>query len=165
MSDSSKQFPYQQKKEHELNRKQFGIACCVGVLAGGAAQILGHSDFIHDKVHPPAASSTPAGLVSDFKPGDSKVIKISPGNHPVLIICTGPGTFKAFSQKCTHLLCPVHYSKDRDSIICPCHKGVFSAEDGRPLAGPPELPLPEYSVAVKDGQVFVIPAQINGGGH
>lgn len=154
MSDPAKQFPYQQKDEHVLNRKQFAVACCAGVVGGGVAQILGHSEFVHNKVHPQPQSKESVGKISDFTSTSSRVVHLKNG-HPILIIRNAEGDLVGFSQKCTHLLCPVHYSEKKQQIICPCHKGVFSAEDGRPLAGPPDKPLPQYEVLLEGDEVFI----------
>jgi Rieske Fe-S protein len=48
----------------------------------------------------------------------------------------------AYSQKCTHLSCAVYYSAGEQKLVCPCHRGYFSIEDGSVLQGPPPRPLP-----------------------
>ena len=57
----------------------------------------------------------------------------------------------AYDQRCTHLSCDVipHLGEDGNRLAsaqcqlhCPCHHGVFDAETGRPIAGPPRRPLP-----------------------
>ena len=67
----------------------------------------------------------------------------------------------AFDQRCTHLLCPVHYNSEDDKIICPCHHGVFDAADGAPLAGPPRRPLVAYEIQEKDGSVWLTRTERN----
>jgi Rieske Fe-S protein len=39
------------------------------------------------------------------------------------------------------------------ALDCPCHKGSFSAVDGRPLAGPPARPLPRILLDSRDGDL------------
>lgn len=75
--------------------------------------------------------------------------------------CTAPplgeNEFAAYSQSCTHLMCPVHFQPETRRLVCPCHEGYFSAIDGRVLAGPPPRPLPRYPVELRDGQGWVNP--------
>jgi nitrite reductase/ring-hydroxylating ferredoxin subunit len=51
-------------------------------------------------------------------------------------------TYVAYSQKCTHLTCPVYYSRTHNRLECPCHEGYFSVRTGEVLQGPPPRPLP-----------------------
>jgi cytochrome b6-f complex iron-sulfur subunit len=100
----------------------------------------------------PASGPTNVGKVEDFAPGSSKTVLI--GDHPVLVIHTADGEFRAFSALCTHLQCVVGYSPDQNRIVCPCHGGVYSV-DGQNLSGPPPRPLDEYPVSINDGAVIV----------
>lgn len=59
-----------------------------------------------------------------------------------IMVRTGDHAYAAYSQKCTHLSCAVFYSAATNRIECPCHKGVFSVEDGSVVQGPPTRPLP-----------------------
>jgi Rieske Fe-S protein len=63
--------------------------------------------------------------------------------------------FVAFDQRCTHLSCPVVFNAASRQMECPCHKGLFSAEDGRVLAGPPKRSLESVKVWVRDSHVWV----------
>jgi len=49
----------------------------------------------------------------------------------------------------------VLFDAAKKQLACPCHEGFFSAEDGRPLAGPPKRPLAQLSVTTKNSQVLV----------
>jgi menaquinol-cytochrome c reductase iron-sulfur subunit len=63
--------------------------------------------------------------------------------------------FVAFAINCTHLGCPVRWLADANIFMCPCHGGVFY-RDGQAAAGPPERPLFQYQVRVRDGQVELL---------
>ena len=76
-------------------------------------------------------------------------------NEPAILVKLSDGTFRAFSQRCTHLLCPVHFRPDDDSLYCPCHNGSFNAKDGSVQFGPPPKPLPQYKVKVDDGVIWI----------
>ena len=78
-----------------------------------------------------------------------------PGEHDsALLIRTGENEFKAYQNACTHLKCPVFWSKDKNELVCPCHHGFFDVQTGKPTAGPPRRPLPEVVVEVSGGSIF-----------
>lgn len=66
------------------------------------------------------------------------------------------GSAVAFSQRCTHLSCPVVYAQAKDQLLCPCHNGAFSAADGRVLFGPPPHGLPEVVIEERDGDLWAV---------
>lgn len=76
-----------------------------------------------------------------------------PGDQAVLLHLPG-GRFVAFSQTCTHLSCSVYYQPERNRLYCPCHEGVFSPENGDPLAGPPQRRLAQI-VLRQEGDLLV----------
>lgn len=61
---------------------------------------------------------------------------------------------RAYDQKCTHLSCAVVPNKDKGCLDCPCHRGCFDLDTGRPIAGPPRRPLPRIDLEVRDGIVY-----------
>ncbi len=67
--------------------------------------------------------------------------------------------FAAYSQSCTHLMCPVYFNAEKNQLVCPCHEGFFATEDGRVLAGPPRRPLPRYPIEVRGEELWVLPAK------
>jgi len=62
----------------------------------------------------------------------------------------------ARSLLCTHQGCEVAWHEAEGAYVCPCHDGRFDA-DGRPVYGPPRLPLRAVPVA-RDGLEVVIGA-------
>jgi len=77
-----------------------------------------------------------------------------------LLMRTGPDTYRAYSQKCTHLSCAVTPNVAAGTLHCPCHDGVFDLATGRPLAGPPRRPLPRITLQVRDGKVFATGVEV-----
>jgi len=63
--------------------------------------------------------------------------------------------FKAYNAHCTHLGCGFMVSPDKQSFLCPCHRGQFDIKTGAVLAGPPPRPLDELEVQIRDSAVFV----------
>jgi Rieske Fe-S protein len=127
--------------ERYVARRQFTkflVLTSFGMFVG-QLWIAARAFFARGGTAPPAApvaraGEVPVGGVRQFH---------YPGPHdPCLLIRTGPETYVAFSQKCTHLSCAVYLDATGRRLECPCHEGAFSAEDGRVLQGPPPRPLP-----------------------
>lgn len=77
-------------------------------------------------------------------------------NHPtrgLSILVSVSGGWNAFSATCTHASCTVQYTGS--SILCPCHNGTFSPVNGAVTGGPPPSPLPEMTVLVQNGNLYV----------
>ena len=71
-----------------------------------------------------------------------------------VMVRTAEGELLAYSQKCTHLSCAVRPLVDQGVIHCPCHEGYFDLHSGRPIAGPPQRPLPVVRLEVRGGDVY-----------
>ncbi len=72
----------------------------------------------------------------------------------VVITQPAAGTFKGFSNICTHNGCPVDNVTD-GTINCICHGSKYSIEDGSVVGGPAPAPLPPKEVTV-DGTDIVL---------
>ncbi len=103
------------------------------------------------------AAGIRVAAVSDVPVGGVRLFRYPSDNDPSILIRRTASEFVAFSQNCSHLACPVHLDPEGDRLLCPCHVGVFSAADGRPLAGPPRRGLERFSVQVWGGEVWVGP--------
>ncbi|KAA0213078.1 MAG: Rieske (2Fe-2S) protein [Leptolyngbya sp. PLA3] len=78
-----------------------------------------------------------------------------PGEHDsCLLVRAGEHEFLAYSNKCSHLSCPVTPDVKAGKLNCPCHHGFFDLATGRPLAGPPRRPLPRIVLEVREGTVY-----------
>ncbi len=77
-------------------------------------------------------------------------------NDPCILIKRFDGELVAYSQRCTHLSCPVQYKEDKDILYCPCHNGAFSIKDGSVIQGPPPRPLPQVILEIKENEVWAI---------
>ncbi|OXM87559.1 Rieske 2Fe-2S domain-containing protein [Paenibacillus rigui] len=92
--------------------------------------------------------------ISSIRVGDA-VEFAYPGEHDsALLIRLGENEYKAYQNACTHLKCPVFWSKERDEMVCPCHHGIFDARTGSPTAGPPKRPLPEILLKKEQGAIY-----------
>lgn len=93
-----------------------------------------------------------AAKVGELPLGSGKVFPL--GSKPAIVVHTPDDKWRAFSAKCTHLSCTVHYRREDNIIHCPCHDGRFDLT-GKNIGGPPPRPLAEYQVVVKGDEVYV----------
>lgn len=148
-------YPVSQSGEHEVSRRQFAKVAC------GSALAMGTTWWAKDHIFPPPVATEPKLVcaASDISVGTSKLFRYPTEDHPCILVRLGENAYAAYSQSCTHLMCPLYFQAKTQRLVCPCHEGFFSAEDGRVLAGPPPRALPRYPVEVRDGQVWVKPAE------
>ena len=97
---------------------------------------------------------TPIARLDELAIGGAKTFTYPEGSTPRLLVRTGAATFVAYDQQCTHLLCPVIPAFEAGRLHCPCHNGWFDLETGRPVAGPPQRPLPRVLLQVRNGSVY-----------
>lgn len=142
-------------KEKEVSRRRF-----LNYLLGFTGIGLVSSVFypISKYLLPPenveaSVNSLKAGMVDDFKPNSSKIIKF--GRKPVLLIRTASGSFLAFSAICTHLDCIIQFDNEKNQIVCACHNGLYDLK-GRNISGPPPKPLKEFEVKILNNEVTII---------
>jgi Rieske Fe-S protein len=92
--------------------------------------------------------------LTDIPVGGVKQFHYPTPGDPCLLVRVSADRFVAYSQKCTHLSCPVIYQAAEQQFHCPCHEGRFAVEDGHPLAGPPKRPLPRITLTVSEGNIW-----------
>jgi nitrite reductase/ring-hydroxylating ferredoxin subunit len=148
-----------------LNRRNVLVgAGAVGVtLVAGACSTYGDNATDTASAAPAqtsAAAAPTAGASADGAPAAdalAQVADIPVGGGKIFeaegVVVTQPqaGTFKAFSNVCTHQGCKVN--KVGTTIDCPCHASKFSITDGSPTAGPAKKPLPEKQVTVNGDSI------------
>ena len=98
----------------------------------------------------------------DIEPGSALNFSYPTEEDSAILIRGVDGSYQAFGQKCTHLSCPVHYSKVNDRLECPCHDGGFSAKTGEVLYGPPPRPLDKITLKTENGEVFAVNREVRG---
>jgi menaquinol-cytochrome c reductase iron-sulfur subunit len=109
------------------------------------------------------------GKVDDFKAGTVTVVKLEDASSLAWAGYAGKtaaylrrdenSAFTCFSVNCTHLGCPVRWIATAELFMCPCHGGVYY-RDGAVAAGPPPLPLPQYKVRVRSGNVEILASPV-----
>jgi thiosulfate dehydrogenase [quinone] large subunit len=95
------------------------------------------------------------GTPSQVPVGQARQFTDPASGQPAWIVHPAGSTFVAFSAVCTHAGCPVQYDSANVQFVCPCHGGVYDAQTGKVLQGPPPAPLPSIPVQVVAGQLRV----------
>ena len=126
-----------------MNRAgRLAAACCAAPLLGALPGCGGDS----------SAKNEPLRIALDDLPYGEHTLFMD-GDRPVELYRTFDGV-RARSLLCTHQGCKVTWVEDEDIYLCPCHDGKFDA-DGKPIYGPPRLPLVELEVTVTDTEVIL----------
>jgi len=148
-------FPVKQDDAARISRRRFAKIICLasGGLALGTGVISGKTLFYSETDTKGEqlvceASKVPVGEMYAFVSNDKKKTKY-------ILIHLDKDKWSCFGQKCTHMGCSVTYRSDLKKILCPCHKGEFDPDNGNVLKGPPSKPLPQLSVTVRDGNIYV----------
>jgi len=91
---------------------------------------------------------------ADLAPG--KLRCISAGGKKLTLANIG-GKYHCLQNECTHAGGPMCEGSidEKDGIVCPWHKSVFGAKDGKVLHGPAIDPLKTYKVSEKKGELYI----------
>ncbi|MCS6926214.1 MAG: ubiquinol-cytochrome c reductase iron-sulfur subunit [Candidatus Binatia bacterium] len=138
-------FPLNWTEDHEVTRRQFtAFLTLISTALFLGTGFVGVREWWRRRyaTPPPARIAT----VNEVPVGGVKLFHYPTLHDPCLLLRLSADRFVAYSQKCTHLSCPVVYRGMEQGLYCPCHAGLFAAEDGRVLAGPPRRPLPRVSL-------------------
>lgn len=92
------------------------------------------------------------GLLEDLKIGEARLVRH--GVTPFYVVRLDASRIVALSAVCTHVRCILGFDRERGALVCPCHDGRFDLA-GNVLSGPPPRPLPNYTVSVRAGEVYV----------
>lgn len=154
-----KDFPIGWSQDNYIARREFTKFL---VLASGAL-CLGNAYFVINKHQRNQASlrKSPLININDIPVGSSKIVTYPTENDPVIIIRQSDTDFIAFSQRCTHLSCPVQYNEAGKRIECPCHNGVFDAASGKVVSGPPTNNLPRIRLRIENEIVYAVGIEDN----
>jgi Rieske Fe-S protein len=161
MSDDTKavqrwrdDFPVRWDDDHYLTRRELAKFLTLGsALLTGATGALALAGHTRSAAEFPAM---PIPAAAALLPGTSLLFRYPTDADPCILIKTGQGELKAYSQVCTHLSCAVRFEADTNSIACPCQRGVFAVEDGRPTAGPRTRPLPRVRLEARADGIYAV---------
>src|SRR5690242_8876659 len=102
-------FPVRQSAEHAVSRRQFvKVACCSALAVGAGWMAKGRLLSA-----PPAVEPKFVGRVEDIPVGGYLLFRYPTEDHPCILERLGGDEFAAYSQSCTHLMCPVNYQHEQ----------------------------------------------------
>ena len=161
-SSHQAEFPYGRDPEAQVTRREFCnfLFLTSSALFAGAAGFAAKSAYdarVPAKFYPERIAGAEA-----LEPGSSLNFNYPGPEDSAILIRAKDGSYNAFGQKCTHLSCPVHYSKTNDRLECPCHEGGFDARTGNVLYGPPPRPLDKIEIEVHNGVLFAAGREVRG---
>jgi Rieske Fe-S protein len=145
--------------ERYVNRRQFTKFLVLTSLAmfAGNIWILVRSWLKGTPTFP----ATVVAVAGEISIGGVKLFSYPMPLDSCILIRTGPETYVAYSQKCTHLSCAVYYSQKANRLECPCHEGYFSVKDGSVLQGPPPRPLPRIVLERRGNELVAIGVDVH----
>src|SRR5687767_3167202 len=150
------EFPYERDEEAQVTRREF----CNFLGLTSAALFVGAAGFAAKAAIDSRESESLSPALIDqaaaLAPNSSLNFNYPTERDSAILIRTGDGAFHAYGQKCTHLSCPVYYSRNHQRLECPCHEGAFDVATGNVLYGPPPRALDRIEVEMRDGQVWAI---------
>lgn len=148
------EFPYERDEEAQVTRREF----CNFLGLTSAALFVGAAGFAAKATLDAHKSESLAAARIDgaeaLAPNSSLNFAYPTEKDSAVLVRSADGSYHAYGQKCTHLSCPVYYSRDHQRLECPCHEGAFDAATGAVLYGPPPRALDTIEVEMRDGQVW-----------
>ena len=149
-------FPYERDEEAQVTRREF----CNFLGLTSAALFIGAGGFAAkaalDARKSESFVAAPIDGAEALAPNSSMNFNYPAAGDSAILVRTSEGTYHAYGQKCTHLSCPVYYSRDHQRLECPCHEGAFDVASGNVLYGPPPRALDTIEIEVRGGQVWAI---------
>ncbi|HKG58667.1 MAG TPA: Rieske (2Fe-2S) protein [Pyrinomonadaceae bacterium] len=148
------EFPYERDEEAQVTRREFCnfLGLTSAALFVGAAGFVGKAAL--DARESVSLAAAPIEGAEALGPNSSLNFSYPTERDSAILIRTADGAYHAYGQKCTHLSCPVYYSRAEQRLECPCHEGTFDAATGAVLYGPPPRALDVIEVEVRDGQMW-----------
>jgi Rieske Fe-S protein len=150
------EFPYERDEEAQVTRREF----CNFLGLTSAALFVGAAGFAAKTALDARKSESLIAARIDraelLAPNSSLNFTYPTERDSAILIRTADGAYHAYGQKCTHLSCPVYYSRDHQRLECPCHEGAFDVAAGDVLYGPPPRALDAIEIEMRDGQVWAI---------
>ena len=159
------EFPYERDEEAQVTRREF----CNFLGFTSAALFLGAGGFaakaVLDSRTESSFAATRIASADGMAPNSALNFHYPTEKDSAILIRTADGAYHAFGQKCTHLSCPVYYSREHQRLECPCHEGAFDAATGNVLYGPPPRPLDAIDLQSRGNEVWAVGRRPSPGGH
>lgn len=157
-----REFPYGRDNEADVTRREF----CNFLFLTSSSLFVAAAAFSAKAVYDARAptDNRPAAIegAETLEPGNALNFAYPGEEDSAILIRSADGEYHAFGQKCTHLSCPVYYSREHKRLECPCHEGGFDERTGEVLYGPPPRPLDKIKIEIRDGRVFASGREVRG---
>jgi Rieske Fe-S protein len=153
-------FPIDTAEDEYISRRDFAkflVLISAAMATGQVCLVVRSAARRHE-------AQEPLAIKPDADVAIGQVVQFTyPGpKDKCLLARLDDGRLIAFGQLCSHLMCPVIPDMENRKFVCPCHKGYFDMETGRPLAGPPRRPLPRIVLHVgDDGMIFATGVELS----
>jgi succinate dehydrogenase / fumarate reductase iron-sulfur subunit len=155
------------EKSPEYSRRRFLKRCTYG-LGAATAMVLGGvlaSATIGPSMRRASGQWHSLGRMEAFAPGEVKTISVqhevtdgfykSQKIEPVMVYrSSNSNDVVAYSSRCTHLGCTVHWDGTKQIFLCACHGGAFDV-NGNVKTGPPPRALDKHNIKVEEGNLYV----------
>jgi Rieske Fe-S protein len=147
-------FPIAWENDHYVTRRDLIKFLTLGsaLLVGANAAIAALGRMWRPRQFPQRLIASAA----DVPAGSSLLFRYPTDSDPCILVRSADGKLQAYSQICTHLSCAVTFRRDRGDLFCPCHVGLFNLSEGRPIAGPPQRPLPRILIEERGGEIYAV---------
>jgi arsenite oxidase small subunit len=152
-------FPIEWEGDHYVTRRELVKFMTLGsVLLAGANWITAIAGKL---LHRGSHAERDIGAASLLEQSGALLFRYPGDQDPCIAVRTPEGKLVAYSQVCTHLSCAVVYDRSENALLCPCHKGAFNLEQGRPIAGPPSRPLPRVRIEQRGNRLFATGLEVS----
>lgn len=148
------EYPIDWSESEYVTRREFTRLLLVTSLAFVVGQAWIVLSSLTKKVSAAQPPRVEIATVDQVPVGGSLLFYYPTDNSPCLLVHLTSDQYVAFSQKCTHLSCPVLPEVDQGRFHCPCHEGEFDIQTGVPLSGPPRRRLPQVTLVVANGHIY-----------
>ncbi len=135
---------------------------CNSLLFTSAVLVSAAKSAVSEAVTPPAGLAGPPIRIEGAEalmPSSSILFNYPGANDPAILVRAEDGRYYAYSRKCSHLGCSVHFNRDLHRLQCPCHQGAYDAKNGSVLRGPPQRPLNQIFLQMRGSEVWAVGRQ------
>lgn len=146
-------FPVDEVKEHFVERREFTkfLLLISGSFVMGQVYI-GLQNFIRKSSKLPAIRKI--ATVDSLAANNFLTFHYPDKGDTCILVRLEDSNFVAFSNKCTHLMCPVIPKMEEKKFHCPCHSGFFDLATGNVLAGPPQRGLDRVKLKFVGNDIY-----------
>lgn len=155
-----KDFPVDWAADNYVSRRELTkfLVLASGAMCLGNGYVAYEEHAKRNENYP----TLPVAKVGELPVGGVKQFRYPTEDSPAILIRLSDDEYVAYTQKCTHLSCPVQYNHEGGRIECPCHNGAFDAKQGSVLGGPPPRALPKIALRIEGDSILAHRLEVEG---